>query len=61
MQVRGGVERFAGVAKEERVRAGGEVSEGVVDEVGCGGTEDVADRAEVVGQGPEDISGCGVG
>ena len=29
--------------------------------MGCGGSEDVADRAEVVGQGPEDIGGRRVG
>ena len=57
----GGVEGFAGVAEEERVRAGGEVAEGVVDEVGGGGSEDVADCAEVVGQGPEDVGGGGIG
>ncbi len=49
-----GIEDFAGVAKEDGVCAGGEVAEGVVDEVSGGGSEDVADRAEVVGQGPED-------
>ena len=33
MEIGGGVEGFAGVAEKERVRAGGEVSEGVVDQV----------------------------
>ena len=56
-----GIEDFAGVAEEERVRAGGEVSESVVDEVGGGGAEDVANRAEVVGQGPEDVGRSRVG
>ena len=60
MEVRGNVERLAGVAKEERVCAGGEVTESIVDEVSGGGSEDVADRAEVVGQGPEDFGGRGV-
>ena len=61
MEVGGGVKRLAGVAKEERVRAGGEVTESIVDEVSGGGAEDVADRAEVVGQGPEDFGGGCVG
>ena len=56
-----GVEGFAGVAKEDGVCAGGKVTEGVVDEVSCGGAEDVADRAEVVGQGPEDVGGGCIG
>ena len=61
MEVRGGVEGFAGVAEEERVRAGSEVSEGVVDEMDCGSAENVANRAEVVGQCPRYAGGRGVG
>ena len=56
-----GVEGFTGVTEEDGVCAGGEVTEGVVDEVGCGGAEDVADRAEVVGQCPRYAGGRGVG
>ena len=56
-----GVKGFAGVAEKEWIRAGNQVAEGVVNEVGCGGSEDVTDRAEVVGQGPEDIGGSCVG
>ena len=54
------IERLAGVAEKERVRARGEVSESIVDEVSGGGSEDVANRAEVVGQGPEDVDGGGI-
>jgi len=56
-----GVEGLAGVAKENWVGAGGKIAEGVVNEV-CGRVaKNVADRAEVVGQGPEDLGGRGVG
>ena len=61
MEVGGGVEGFTGVAEEDGVRAGGEVSESVVDEVGGGGSEDVADRAEVIGQCPRCAVGRGIG
>ena len=56
-----GVEGFTGVTEEDGVCAGGEVTEGVVDEVGCGGAEDVADRAEVVSQCPRCAVGRGIG
>ena len=59
--MRVGVKRLAGVAKENWVRAGNQVAEGVVNEVRCGIAENVTDRAEVVGQGPEDIGGRRVG
>ena len=61
MEVGGGVKGFAGIAEEKGVRARGEVAEGVVDEVGCGGAEDVADRAEVVSQCPRYAVGRRVG
>ena len=61
MEVCVGVKRFSGIAEQKRVRAGNQVAEGVVNEVGGGGAEDVANRAEVVGEGPEDVGGRGVG
>jgi len=71
----GSVECFAGVGEEDWIFYGfacwiftrDDISVGIVDYVrlgddsGRGGLDDVADCAEVVGEGPKDIGGGGVG
>ena len=60
MEIGVGVKRLAGVAEEDGVCAGGKVAESVVNQVCVFASNYVADRAEVVGQGPEDFGGRGV-
>ena len=61
MEIGVGVKRLAGVAEEDGVCAGGKVAESVVNQVCVFASNYVADRAEVVGQGPEDFGGGCVG